>query len=184
MILDLTAEQRRVQGRSIERFAREVVAPRAAAIDETGEFPARRDPRRGGARAARRDDSDRVGRRRPRLRQLRARHRGDRAGERDGGRVARRSPTRSSPSSSRTPGTDAAEASGGCGRWRAARRSAPSRCRSPRRAPTPRISRPRATPAGDGYRITGRKVWVANADAAGVIDRVCVARSRDGGGRA
>ena len=36
-----------------------------------------------------------------------------------------------------------------------------------------------ATPAGDGYRIAGRKVWVANADAAGV-DRSCLRRTQPG----
>ena len=38
MILDLTPEQRSFK-ESIERFAREAVAPRAAKIDESGEFP-------------------------------------------------------------------------------------------------------------------------------------------------
>ena len=38
MILELTPEQIAFE-QSIEEFAREVVAPRAAAIDETGEFP-------------------------------------------------------------------------------------------------------------------------------------------------
>jgi hypothetical protein len=38
MILDLTPEQRSYK-ESVERFARETVAPRAAAIDESGEFP-------------------------------------------------------------------------------------------------------------------------------------------------
>src|SRR5215468_8785511 len=38
MVLDLTPEQRAFRT-SLETFAREVVAPRAAAIDETGEFP-------------------------------------------------------------------------------------------------------------------------------------------------
>jgi alkylation response protein AidB-like acyl-CoA dehydrogenase len=38
MILDLTPEQRAYR-ESIERFARETVAPRAAEIDESGEFP-------------------------------------------------------------------------------------------------------------------------------------------------
>jgi alkylation response protein AidB-like acyl-CoA dehydrogenase len=38
MILELTPEQEAFK-QSIERFAREVVAPRAAAIDETGEYP-------------------------------------------------------------------------------------------------------------------------------------------------
>jgi butyryl-CoA dehydrogenase len=38
MVLDLTPEQKAFRA-SIEEFAREVVAPRAAAIDESGEFP-------------------------------------------------------------------------------------------------------------------------------------------------
>src|SRR5204862_47807 len=38
MILELTPEQNAFKS-SIEEFAREVVAPRAAAIDESGEFP-------------------------------------------------------------------------------------------------------------------------------------------------
>ena len=38
MILDLSAEQQSYKA-SIERFARDVVAPRAAAIDATGEYP-------------------------------------------------------------------------------------------------------------------------------------------------
>jgi len=38
MVLDLTPEQRAFRT-SLETFAREVVAPRAAAIDESGEFP-------------------------------------------------------------------------------------------------------------------------------------------------
>jgi butyryl-CoA dehydrogenase len=39
LILELSDEQRAFKS-SVERFAREVVEPRAAAIDETGEFPA------------------------------------------------------------------------------------------------------------------------------------------------
>jgi alkylation response protein AidB-like acyl-CoA dehydrogenase len=39
MVFDLTLEQRSFQ-QSVEQFAREVVAPRAASIDATGEFPA------------------------------------------------------------------------------------------------------------------------------------------------
>ena len=38
MILELTAEQKAFQ-QPIEQFAREIVAPRAAAIDKSGEFP-------------------------------------------------------------------------------------------------------------------------------------------------
>jgi butyryl-CoA dehydrogenase len=38
MILELTAEQESFK-QSVEQFAREVVAPRAAAIDESGDFP-------------------------------------------------------------------------------------------------------------------------------------------------
>src|SRR5437867_6167876 len=39
MNFELTPEQRSFQG-SIEQFAREIVAPRAASIDHSGEFPA------------------------------------------------------------------------------------------------------------------------------------------------
>src|SRR4030095_3070544 len=39
MVLDLSPAQRSFRA-SVETFAREVVAPQAAAIDETGEFPA------------------------------------------------------------------------------------------------------------------------------------------------
>jgi alkylation response protein AidB-like acyl-CoA dehydrogenase len=38
MNFDLTADQRAFQ-QTIEQFAREIVAPRAAAIDKSGEFP-------------------------------------------------------------------------------------------------------------------------------------------------
>ena len=38
MILELSAEQQSFKA-SVEQFARDVVAPRAAAIDESGEFP-------------------------------------------------------------------------------------------------------------------------------------------------
>ena len=56
MILELTAEQIAFR-QSIEQFAREVVAPRAAAIDEIGRVPARRDARGRRPRAARGDDA-------------------------------------------------------------------------------------------------------------------------------
>ena len=39
MVLDLTTEQQSFKA-DMEQFAREVVAPRAAAIDESGEVPA------------------------------------------------------------------------------------------------------------------------------------------------
>ena len=38
MVLELTKEQRAFQ-QSVEEFAAEVVAPRAAGLDESGEFP-------------------------------------------------------------------------------------------------------------------------------------------------
>src|SRR5216110_2161029 len=38
MVLELTADQQAFQ-RSVEQFARDIVAPRAAAIDASGEFP-------------------------------------------------------------------------------------------------------------------------------------------------
>ena len=151
MILDLTPEQRAFRS-SVETFAREMVAPRAAAIDESGEFPTRRDSRRGGAGAARRHDSESLGRGRPRLRQLRAGDRGDRAGERDRGGVARRSPTRSSPRCIAHAGRDQQTRAVAAARWRPARRSAPSRCRSPTPAPTRRIRRRRR--CEDGRRLS------------------------------
>ncbi len=177
MILELTPN-RKPSRQSIEQFAREVVAPRAAAIDESGEFPARRDPRRGGARPARRDDPEGVGRRRARLRQLRARDRGDRAGERDGRGVARRCTNSLVAELIAHAGTRRAERA-----WlrRAGDRRGDRRLRAVgarRRAPTPRISRRRAVRAGDGYRITGRKVWVANAEAAARGDRLRVHAAR------
>ena len=48
------------------------------------------------------------------------------------------------------------------------RASARSRCRRSRPAPTPPISRPSRGSTSDGYVISGRKVWVANAEAADV----------------
>ncbi|HEX7139436.1 MAG TPA: acyl-CoA dehydrogenase family protein, partial [Vicinamibacterales bacterium] len=39
MNLELTSEQKSYKAK-IERFAREVVAPRASSIDKTGEYPA------------------------------------------------------------------------------------------------------------------------------------------------
>ena len=39
MVLDFTPEQQAFKS-NVERFAADVVAPRAAHIDETGEFPA------------------------------------------------------------------------------------------------------------------------------------------------
>jgi alkylation response protein AidB-like acyl-CoA dehydrogenase len=38
MILELSSEQTSFQ-QSVEQFARDVVAPRAAAIDDSGEYP-------------------------------------------------------------------------------------------------------------------------------------------------
>ena len=108
-----------------------------------------------------------VGRRRPRLRELRAGDRGDRAGERDGGGH------RSSVTNSLVAeliahaGTDAAEASAGCGGWRRGEAigafALSDRRRHRRREPADARSRRR-----HGYRITGTKVWVANAEAADV----------------
>ena len=167
MILELTPEQQAFK-QSVEAFAREVVAPRAAAIDESGEFPLDVMRAAAGRGPARRDHPEGLGRRRARLRQLRAGDRSDRAGERDGGGVAGRVTTRWSPSciahAGRAPAEGAVAAAAGV----AARRSAPSRCRSPTPAPTPRTRRRRRCRTATGYRITGRKVWVANAEAAAV----------------
>ena len=83
-----------------QRSPSTVVAPRAAAIDETARVPARPRRRGGDARPDGRHDSRRVGRRRARLRQLRAgdrgararqrRRRGDRRGQQLAGRRAAR----------------------------------------------------------------------------------------------
>ena len=56
MVLELSAEHLAFK-QSIEQFAREVVAPRAAGIDEIGRVPARRDARGRRPRPARGDDS-------------------------------------------------------------------------------------------------------------------------------
>ena len=72
---------------SVEAFAREVVAPRAAAIDESGEFPFDL-VRAAAGRGLLGITIPRGWGRRPRLRQLRAGDRSGREGERDGGRVA------------------------------------------------------------------------------------------------
>ena len=89
MVLDLTAGTAGVP-ESIERFAREMVAPQAARSTSPASFPLDVMRAAAGARPARRDDSHGLGRRRARLRQLRAGDRSDRAGQRDGGGVARR----------------------------------------------------------------------------------------------
>ena len=67
---------------SAAAFARDVVAPRAAAIDETGQFPIDVIRAAGLARLVRRDDSHGLGRSGPRLSELRAGDRSHRAGER------------------------------------------------------------------------------------------------------
>ena len=75
---------------SIERFARETVAPQAARIDASGEFPLDVMRAAAGVGLLGVTIPHGLGRRRARLRQLRARHRNDCTGERDRGRVARR----------------------------------------------------------------------------------------------
>ena len=57
---------------------------------------------------------------------------------------------------------------GGCGGWRPATRSARSRCRSRPRDPMPPTSRRPRRLDEAGYVLNGRKVWVANAEAADV----------------
>ena len=45
-------------------------------------------------------------------------------------------------------------------------------------APTPRNQQTTAVPSGTGYRIRGRKVWVANAEVARVAIVFAATRSR------
>src|SRR5262249_1825123 len=150
-------------------------------------LPDRRRARGGRPRLPRRDDPEGVGRRRPRLRQLRAGRRGHRARERHRGRgavgieLARRAADRAVLSL-------AAELIGQFGR-------APQKERWLRRlargeaigafalseidAGTDAANQhAKAVRSGEGYRITGRKVWVANAEAAAVV--VVFAATRPG----
>ena len=85
--LELTAEQLAFK-QSVEEFAQQVVAPRAAAIDESGEFPLDVMRAAAGRGLLGMTIPRGWGGARPRLRELRAGDRGDRQGERDGGRVA------------------------------------------------------------------------------------------------
>ena len=166
MIFELTDEQKAFQG-DVARFATERVAPRAAAIDETGEFPRDLVRELACARPDGRDGRRRLGRRRHRLRQLRARDRSPRARERGrrgdcrGQQFARRRADRASSVPTR-------RSSRGWGGWRAGSRSAPSRCRRRTPDPTRRTSRPWRGSTTEATCSTARKVWVANAEAADV----------------
>ena len=176
MILDLTAEQQAFKA-SIEQFARDVVAPRAAAIDDDRRVPARRDRCGGAARPAGRDDSGRVGRRRSRLRQLRARDRGHRAGQRDGGRRAvGHQLARGGAGGLRGPRHR--RKSSGSGSSRPGAAIGAFALSEPDAGTDAANQKTKAVRAGNGYRITGRKVWVANADAASVA--IVFACTREG----
>ena len=88
-----------------------------------------------------------LGRRRARLRQLRARHRNGCTGERDRGRVARRHQFARRRSSSPTQGAIGRRTSG-CAHWRPGRPLGRSRCRSPTPGRTLPTSRRRPCRAG------------------------------------
>ncbi len=167
MILDLTDEQKAFQQHVRARSRADASRPQAAAIDERGAFP--RDLVReaaalglmgvtiaadvGRARAATTSATRSRSRRSP----ARARS----------WRSSPPSTTRSSPSRSRGS-APTRRSRPGCAGSRAGRRSAPSRCPRSTPAPTPPTSRPWPAWTTAGMRITGRKVWVANAEAADV----------------
>ena len=139
VILELDDQQAAFQ-REIAAFAAETVAPRAQAIDESDQFPPRHRQGDGRARPARRHHSARVGRRRPRLRQLRpgARGAGARQRRRLGHRQRQQLARRRADGASSDPRRRSRR---GCGGWRPASCSAPSRCRRSRPDRTPPTSR-------------------------------------------
>ena len=141
MILELTAEQEAFQQQA-ERFAREIVAQRAAGIDKSGEFPTDvmhaaagegllgvTIPKAWGG-AGRDYVSYALA-----IEAIAQRER-DGGGVAVGHQFARR---RSDRARRARPAARALAAAS----WRPARRSALSRCRSRTPAPTPRTSRPR-----------------------------------------
>ena len=167
MILELTPEQRAFK-QSIEQFAREVVAPRRRRIDESGEFPLDVMRAAGGRGLLGVTIPAGLGRRRPRLRQLRARDRSDRAGERDGGRVAVGHQLARRRAASRTPGATPQKE-----QWlrrlatgEAIGAFALSEPDAGTDAANQQTTAVRSRRAATGSR--GRKVWVANAEAAAV----------------
>ena len=169
MILDLTDEQKAFQ-QQVAAFARERVAPQAAAH--------RRDAARSRATLMRAAAAlglmgvtipHDVGRRRPRLRQLRAGDRGARAGERGRRRhrrrqqLARRRADRALRHATRRSETWLRRLATG----RGARRL--RAVGGARRHPTPRTSRRSRASTSAATCINGRKVWVANAEAADLV---------------
>ena len=177
MILELTPEQKAFK-QSIEQFAREVVAPRAAAIDKSGEFPADVMHAAAGHGLLGVTIPKAWGGAGPRLRQLRAGDRGDRAGERHG-RGRRSSVTNSLVAELIAhAGTRRSSASAGCGRWRRGEAIGAFALSEPDAGTDAANQQTTAVATGDGYRITGRKVWVANAEDAAVA--IVFARTRPG----
>ena len=165
MDLSLTDGAEGLSAAASRAFARERVAPQAAAIDESGAFPRELVTRGGGARTDGRHDREGVGGAgRDYVSYALAIEEMARAsadGRRDcrGQQLARRRAARRVRLGRR-------RSRRGCGGSRPATRSARSRCR-------------RSTPGSDaanqqtvarlddrGYVLNGRKVWVANAEAA------------------
>ena len=103
--LELPANRSRSSSRS-QQFARDVVAPRAAAIDESGEFPADVMHAAAGRGLLGVTIPTGVGRAGPRLRQLRAGDRGHRARQRHGRRLAVGHQLARRRTASRTPARD------------------------------------------------------------------------------
>ncbi len=165
MVLDLTPEQKAFR-QSVEEFARAAVAPRAAAIDESGEFPL--DVMRAAATHGLTGvtipkawgGSDSTTSATP-SRSKRSRRRAPRSPCRSSSTI------RWSPNCSRTPGAPARKT-----QW--LRRLATGEAigafalSEPDAGTDAANQQTVARKTAGGYRITGRKVWVANADAAAV----------------
>ena len=165
MILELTPEQEAFK-RSVERFARDVVAPRAAAIDETGEYPI--DVIRAAAPLGL------LGVTVPRALGGAGRDYVSYALAIE--TIARASATVAVALSVNNSLVAELIAHAGRGpqrdRWLRTLTSGEAvgafALSEPEAGTDAANQKTRAVRAGDGYRITGRKVWVANADAAAV----------------
>ncbi len=161
-----TSEDERVASvrETTRRFAEERVRPRAESLDETETFPARPLPRVRVARPLRHHRGG--GARRPRRRRAYLR-------DGDGGalprlRVGRRPvrPDRARRHAARRRTGRRRRSHATCRRCCAPSGAARTRSPRPRPAPTSPASGPPRSRDGDGWRLTGQKLWIHNAPVA------------------
>ena len=110
---------------------------------------------------------ERVRRRRRRHLHVRARHRGAGPGRRVGGDLRGRAEHAGEQRASSAGA--ATSSSGATSRGSPPSCSARTRCPSRAAAATPSRSPPRAERTGDGWELTGRKIWITNGAEAGVF---------------